>query len=478
MDASKFIKNLIKYCIPSIVSAIVGIAVIPLISRLFPTEDYGKINLFYSVGNMILYIVLLGLDSAYIRFYFEQPEGVSRKQLFSLSIWTSTVSACFATIIFTIFLQDLVTSYLFGERYDLGIIALLVYIIGLVLFRLLSIETRMEGKALRYNIQQILLIFTNRVSFVIIALYSTNYRYSVWTITISSIVLGIVFFFTQKKKSDLAFPKIKKNILKTVFAFSIPLMPTTVMTWLNNSAAKMVLSGYNDFNSVGILSIATSVANIFSLVPAAFSTYWSPFMYKNYKDEGYFIKKVHDYICLLCVVLVVLIFWFQDILYAIVGVNYKASQPYFMLVMLTPIQTLLCETTSYGIILSNKTKYNLYISVVAVAFNILAGISLYPLIGVYSVVAGIAGSAIIQIILKTIVGQRYYVSISQPIKTMASVILLLCVVFMNVFAYNNLFIRIIAGVITLVIISLVDNDEIKSLLVFIRKTGKTKKGAK
>ena len=92
MNVNIFIKNIIKYCIPSLVSALVGIVAIPLISHVYPASDYGKINLFYSVGNMILYIVFLGLDSAFIRFYFEQPQGANRKQLFSLAFWVNFIS--------------------------------------------------------------------------------------------------------------------------------------------------------------------------------------------------------------------------------------------------------------------------------------------------------------------------------------------------------------------------------------------------
>lgn len=472
MDASKFLKNIIKYCIPSIVSAVVGIAVIPLISRVFPTDDYGKINLFYSVGNMMLYIVLLGLDSAYIRFYFEQPKGSTRRQLFSLSVWTSTILLGVITVIVIMAFPYLVSDYLFGEMNRNGIVALFVYIIGLVLFRLLSIETRMEDRALRYNIQQILLIFTNRVSFVLIALYSTNYQYSIWAITISSIVLGLFFFLTQKRISDLSFPNLAVNTMKTIFLFSIPLMPTTVMTWLNNSAAKMVLSGFNDFDSVGVLSIATSVANIFSLVPAAFATYWSPFMYKNYKTQNEFIKSVHNYICILILFLVVGIFCFQDVLYFIVGDSYKASQAYFMLVMLTPIQTLLCETTCYGIILSNNTKYNLYISVVAVAFNIAFGITFYKWIGVYSVIIGIVGSALIQIILKTMIGQKFYKSINNPIPTIVTMCLVLITITLNVFLYNSLTTRVFISILILLVTCFLYKTQVLSIYRFIKRQQK------
>ena len=465
MKASEFIKNTLKYCIPSVVSAIVAISVIPIISRVYPTAEYGVINLFYSVGNMLLYIVLMGLDAALIRFYYEQPKDISRKELFQLALWTGIIIDAAICIIAIIFFPTTTSQFLFGENKPQLIILMAVYIVGLILFRLLSIETRMENKAGIYNVQQILLIFSNRVSFVIVAFFSTHYTFSIVAITFSTILIGAVFVIIQKNIDDFAFPKVQRKAFKEVLAFAIPLMPTTVMTWLNNSAGKMVLSAYNNFALVGVLSIATSVANIFSLIPAAFATYWSPFIYKNYNTEQLFIKRVHSYICLLSIIIIIGIFLLQDILYYIVGGDYKQSQPYFMLIMLAPIQSLLCETTSYGIILSNKTKYNLYISIAAVLFNIGFSAMLYPAIGINAVVIGIAGAAIIQLVAKTIIGQHYYSSIEKPFSTVIALLIILTLTASNYFIYNNIKMRLLLSGVVAVVTAMNYKIQIKDMIL-------------
>ena len=469
MNVNIFIKNIIKYCIPSLVSALVGIVAIPLISHVYPASDYGKINLFYSVGNMILYIVFLGLDSAFIRFYFEQPQGANRKQLFSLAFWVSTVLVLVMTVLVLILAPDIISRYLFGEKNLKLIAALFIYILGLILFRLLSIETRMENQALRYNIQQVLLILSNRISFVLVAFFSTNYQFSIWVITVSTFLLAVFFFSIQKSISDLMFPRLKRNVLNKILLFSIPIMPTMVMAWINNSVAKIVLSGYNDFNSVGVFSIASSVANVFSVVPAAFTTYWSPFMYKNYKTQNQFIRNVHDYICFFSVLLILLIFCLQDVFYYIVGESYKTSQPYFMLIMMAPIQLILCETTSYGIVLSNKTKFNLYISIIALLFNVFTGVLLYNSLGIYGVVIGVAGSALIQLFLKTVIGQFLYKSVNNYLKMLLSVTLIVMIVSVNVFVYNNFNIRLMISFITLIILLILYWEELSKGIDFFRK---------
>lgn len=464
MQTKKFLTNIIKYCIPSVVTAFLSIAVIPIISRVFPADDYGKINMFYSVGNMILYISMLGLDSAYIRFYFEDFNGVKKKEIFSLTIWLSLLFIFISTLIVLFTAKDIVTTYLFGETKSYLLIFLSIYVFSLVVFRMLSIETRMEEKSLLYNIQQIILVVINRVSYVVAALITTSYEFAIIIITLSTLFFAIIFVLKQKRISDFKVSVLPGDTFKKLMAFSIPLMPTTVMIWLNNAGAKMVLSGYGDFNAVGILSMATGLANVFSLIPSAFCIYWSPFMYKNYETEQLFIRKVHNYILLISVVIVLLFYNFQDIIYIIIGNEYKESQPFFMLIMLAAIQSLICETTSYGIIIAKKTKINMYISIIACMINMFTGYFLYPIIGVYGVVVGIALAALFQLVIKTIMGQKYYVSIMKKWQT----IIIYCVIFVvtlsNTMLYNEVILRIIVSGVILILVVFTFKDDLLAVL--------------
>jgi O-antigen/teichoic acid export membrane protein len=271
----------------------------------------------------------------------------------------------------------------------------------------------------------------------------------------------------QKTITDFKIPHIGKEKCKYLYKFALPLMPTTLMTWLNNSLAKMILTSANDFSSVGILTVATSLANIFSIIPSAFGIYWAPFVYTNYKTEQLFIRKTHNYIMILSITIVMMIFCFEDILYVFVGGDYKSSQAYFMLVMLTPIQSLLCETTSYGIILNNKTQYNLIISILAVAVNVVVGLSLYKVMGIYGIVAGIASSAIFQFLLKSIIGQKYYRSIESWEKTILGGMLILVMAISNVFVYTRLFAKILIAICVLVAMITIYNKDLKSVMSFI-----------
>lgn len=81
VNAKDMLKKFAGFSIVPIFTALITIFVIPVVSNLFPAEEYGKINLFYSVGILLTTLCTLGLDNSLIRYYFEPPEGLKKHNI-------------------------------------------------------------------------------------------------------------------------------------------------------------------------------------------------------------------------------------------------------------------------------------------------------------------------------------------------------------------------------------------------------------
>lgn len=462
MRVKEFIGNTLKFSFPTLVSAIASILAISVITRLYPTEEYGVISLFYSVGTLFASIAMLGLSSASIRFFYEPLGGGSPKKLFNFAFWTGvSVTAVSAVLVF-LFTRETVSGYLFGEDNTLSLLVFAFYVVASIVYKLQSNYARLSQNAALYNVQQTIYILVNKILFVLAVLISTDYFYSVFFMT-AALILEVVFIGRKSYYPSFHFPerKARAQYLK----FSVPILPNEIAVTLNNSAAKFLLSYFGDFSSLGIISMGTNVANTFNLISNAFGVYWSAFMYENYKKEQKLIFGVHNFCVLVSVVLLCGIMVFQDILYLLLGAGYRESQQYFMLIMLLPIQILVCETTSYGINIAQKTYISMIVSIAACAVNLGIGYFLYPMIGVMAMAAGIAASAFIQLVLRTAFGQKYYKSIERKSKTVFGITadVLLCVV--NVWIYDDLLMRILTACVMILLSLIVFRKEIRSVLV-------------
>lgn len=209
--------------------------------------------------------------------------------------------------------------------------------------------------------------------------------------------------------------------------------------------------------------MGTNLAGAFNLFTGAFGIYWSPFMYENYRKEQKMIRNIHNYCLLLSIFLVCGILIFQDILYILLGQEYRASQQYFMLIMLLPIQILVTETTSYGINISQKTYITMIISILSCIVNMCVGYFMYPVIGTLAMALGIAVSATLQIILKTVLGQRYYKSIKSSRQTMSGITLFISICVLNTWIYNLFAIRLLTGIIAIILSCTIFRQEVKDI---------------
>lgn len=433
-----------KFSIPMALSAVLSLALLPIISRVYPPDDYGKINLFYTLGNFMMTFGLLGLDNAFIRFFQEPLKGLNNSKAFSLCLYTGFSVVLVAFALMLLIAPATISEFIFGEPCISALMMLSVYSLSLIVFRLLSIVTRQEFDALSYNIQQILLILSNRVLFVVAVIVSTDYYLSITAMTVMTAFSATVFLLLKRRKyMVLEVPPIPRQSLKTFFFFALPTMPAALLVWLNSSAAKLLLAGFGQYDEVGVFSVAFMIANAFSVIPSAFAIYWSPFVYSHYKTEMYLIKKVQDLITLLTLVLVISFVIFQDLIYALLGTAYNASQSYFMIIMLFPIQALLVETVGYGIYLSNKTQIRLTICFLAALLNISMSLFLIPSCGGMGAAIGLGFSAMVVLVGSCYFGQKYFKSIMNKKRTFLAYIIIAILCVGNALGATDSVIRII-----------------------------------
>ena len=95
-------QRLAGYSLTPIATALMTILAIPLISNFYPAEEYAKISIFYSVGAVVSNFAFLGLDSSFIRFFYDPPKSLSNKTMALLALCVATVVNC--TLIFIILL--------------------------------------------------------------------------------------------------------------------------------------------------------------------------------------------------------------------------------------------------------------------------------------------------------------------------------------------------------------------------------------
>lgn len=443
--AKGFIKSVLGFSIPTVVSAFVAIVAVPLTSRVIPADEYAKVNIFYEYGNLLALMAPMGIADAFIRYFHETNLVLERRRLYTICLSVTSVVLLSIGGFVIAFSGSSAARALFGCSDPMLIVFLFLYAWAIGCYKLSSYEARLEENVVRYSAQQVAFIITNRLLYVIPIAVLHGFVAGCIFLLMSTLLIGGISILTEKKPIFSLRRTADSEGLGSLISYGLPLVLAGVSLNLMSAINKTALSSMSSFTEAGVYSLALTIANVFSFVPAAFCTYWSVYMYEHYETEGQKIKLVHDFISFTSIVLVVGIFVFQDVLYELVGVEYGASQPYFMLVMLWPVQSLLCETTAYGLNIKKKTSLGLLASGIAVAADALAVIILVPNWGAMGAASAFALASVVSLALRSCLGQKFYRSLESPSRTVVAYVLIVCVCIINIICWNFLALRLIVA---------------------------------
>jgi O-antigen/teichoic acid export membrane protein len=451
------------------VNFIISIISVTIITRVFSPDLYGTLNMFNSASNVLMGVACLGLDSSFLRFYNEPPQGYDAKQLL---VKCMGIPIAFLTVlsllIVPLFYQQ-ISDALFNKVSLVITILLCANALSLVVLNFFATCYRMRGDARNYTIQSVLLQFFSKCFVISAALVEPSTNIVITFNTIGIIILTVVYFLIQKKE---VLPK-KINWSFTNFTevlqFAVLSWPIVMIIHLNTFLSQMVINWKLGAYSLGIYASAGIFIGIIGVIQNGFKTYWAAFMYAKYITEQEKIKKVHNYVLLFTIALLGIFIIFQNILYSLLGGNYQESRYFFTLILVYPLFQIIAETTAYGITIAKKIQYSLLINLLSAVINVVGCYVLLSYMGIIGAAVASMISALIYLLLSTIIGQKYYRSICQPVKTFMVIIMILVLSITNCIFVNQYILEmmIILGILFITAVSF--KKEISELIIFLKK---------
>lgn len=427
-----FIASVASFSVPTLVSAFVAVFCIPLVSYLVPAGDFAVINLFFDYGVLFALLCQLGSGEAFIRFYNEADDR-GKRRLFSLSLLIGLVLVVALGAIVIVFFPEEASRVLFGQEDSRFLVLLVLYVIGVLLYKFTSYRCRMDEDARQYNAEQILYIVINRVAYVIPLLLVGGALSAVFFMTGFTLAVGVAALLKEPRPILTLGGADCSEMLSRLIRYGLPMTFLAASTNALITLNKVLLGNMASFDDAGVFALSLTIANCFSLIPAAFNVYWATYVYKNHDKKRNEICKMHDCVMALTLLIVAIIFLLQNVIFFFVGSQYEASQKYFMLVMMLPIQSFIAETTSYGINLSTKTYINALVIIVALVIDVLLCILLIPHMQAMGAAIALAAGSIAMLVLRSVFAQRFYRTIIHPGKSVAGMVLIIVLCAANCF---------------------------------------------
>lgn len=466
------VKGVLTYSISTWVNLVISMLSIILMTRLLKPDAYGIVMMFLSASNVMLYILTLGFDGAYVRFYNEPPRNDTQKQLLFKNLFYTISFSLLVGIVVSLLWGNNLSLFIFNISNEYLIYCLFAYTFSQLILRFLNISYRMSFQSTKYNIQNIVLNCMARIIIITAAFLTKNIIIIITTLSITFFSITCIYLYSQKAEFLPQLNNKKKCSISLVgysdyIKFALYSAPTYIVSYLNTYAGQQIIMSKYDAFSVGLFASTGAFASIINSVRGGFSTYWSAYVYKFYSSEKEKITNMHDYIMLISIILTFLLVTCRDIIYILIGTEFHAGKLFFSLLLTMPILSLILETTNKGIALAKKNQYLLLTHATAAILNIFLSYLFVNIYGIEGVAFANFLSAIFLFVVNSYLGQKYFRTIYNIYKTVVGVIIILFMLLFPTVITNILYI-IFFSFFCLVLSLFVYYKEAKNIFILIQ----------
>lgn len=412
MEKKGILKHFATIGIGTILNMAFGFLATILITRMVSPGHYGELSIFKMYGSLAGSILLLGLDQALIRFYYNSDAREYKSTLLRFCVrWPLIVTAIIALMVIAIVGTGVAKTEYSPVRW----IALAVYTAGIIYSRFSTTVLRLECKSKEYSwcnvSQQIVYIV---LAIVLLRIYNSN---EVAVLIIATIIgqYSVAFFsrlvgktYWDNSKCDLSMYSVSQREL---VQYAWPFIITTSVATLFQSIDKISLNYFCDYNEVGVYSSALVLMNVFAILQSTFNTLWTPLSVEHYSkdsEDRAFYKKAQEIITVLMFAFGLTVILFKDFFAIILGRDYREAAYLIPFLAFHPIMYTISEVTVGGLVFKKKSKIQVIVSVVPCVVNFIGNTILVPFYGGRGAAISTGISYILFFAMRTILSNRYY----------------------------------------------------------------------
>lgn len=362
--SSSFLKDFLSYGLVGALSKTINLFAIPIYVRLLDVKEFGKLDLFSSSLAIFSLISTFQLETSFLRFYSELKDNREIKKYFS----TGLNGVLILLLPFCIISYYILYPF-FREIDKIILIGIILLIPIQSLFAYITCIFRVT-----FNMHLFVKInMINILGVPILSLFSVFLGYGVFGVVLSTFVVNTISLIVVVLTTKSYYIKIvDKTILKSMFSYSLPLIPSSLSIILQQNITRFVIVSFLGLNILGYYAFAIKVFIPFTLIIQSLKMAWYPRAYQMFdKDEFYEIKfKKFEkyYIILISVLFLFLILISQSIIELIGGEKMESSKEIVAIIGL--IFLIRAANYFYIVVLNIKkeTKLILLINFVSLIF--------------------------------------------------------------------------------------------------------------
>jgi len=424
------------YGIPSILGRILQYLLVPFYTRVFLTEEYGTVSVFFSYAAFLMIILTYGMETAFFRFYEKESE---KEKVYS----TGMISLLITSAIFLVFVSyyaSPIAQWIDYANFKIYVIWF-AWILALDAFSSIPFaRLRAQNRAKRFAaIKMVNIIINIGLNFFLILLCPYILNHFGNSIAAQSISLfyvpswGIEYIFISNLIASgvtllMLIPEISATkwridpvLWKKMLLYAFPLLFAGMAGIVNETFDRLLLRYLLPkeiaTSQVGIYSACYKISILMTIFIQAYRYAAEPFFFAQAKEKDAKIvyARIMDYfIIVVSFIFLVTMLYLNDFLIYFIGEEYRIGRNVIPVLMLANLFLGVYYNLSIWYKLVGKTIWGAWLSVIGAVVTLVLNFWWIPLSPDH-LISGYYGSAWATFIcyasimvLSYLIGQKYF----------------------------------------------------------------------
>lgn len=378
IERMSLFKNTVIYTIGRMLPQVAGFILLPLYTKYLTPKEYGIVEAMITLGVVMSIFFSMATERSLFRLYYDYSQEEMKKKMVG-----NTVLLIFGSSTIILILVFLLSPYISMIYSDIEFNPYFVYAIITAYFTALAFIPQtlyqVQENALGFFIITALSFFVG-IAFILyfLVIEKEGVIGLLKGKMIASIVMIPIYIYIINKNALL---KLDMGMIKNILAFSLPMLPALLTSWVMNMSNRVFIEQYFTLEEVGLFSIAFKINNVATILLGALFTAYNPMFYrlanqKNQEQAKAEIKKLNNlFAILILLVCFVIALFSEEIVSAFLNVRYLASARYIPIMLFSTV--LIQITGVYNLMIYQYKKSNvimmiyIFTAIISVVLNFL-----------------------------------------------------------------------------------------------------------
>jgi O-antigen/teichoic acid export membrane protein len=271
---ARLTRDSMLYASGAVVGKALGLVMLPVLTRALTKEEFGRFDVLSVLGGALITILLMGVDVAAIRLYFDRPEVRDRAEL--LASWYLLAAAITIPISLVLLIARTTISVALFDTPDLsaavGLLGIIV-VSGTFLAVALGI-LRARGSSGRYGLLSSTgLVLNAGMTVTLLSVWRRDATSALMALAISWTV-GAVVGFAMARKELRGRPS--WTAVKSLLVLGLPMAPAVVIVFTADFFQRAFLLNVAGPQEVANLAVAIRFGSVATLMVIGFQYAWQP----------------------------------------------------------------------------------------------------------------------------------------------------------------------------------------------------------